>query len=174
MELNTDVSIEGLTKDQIEKLKKYGRADEELFRICWKEFLPSEGLTTISIAHLILIFQAYCLIYPIQPVTKGDDSGIITREFIIPSKLPDHEFEVKSKDISERMKSSTKFFFNFYQFLPDEIYHRLTCLFSSEATPQEHLDHCYSKHQCFFSGLFGTDWIINMEEDTQRLCILVQ
>lgn len=174
MELNTKKSNRNLNKNQINELEKYGRADKDLLRVCWEEFLPSADPTTdIRIDHLILIFQAYCLIYPVQPAKSGG-SGIKTQEYIIPSKLPAELSEEDKREINGRKKHYTKiFFFDFCQFLPDEIYYRLICLFSSEATPHECLPHCYSRSQCFFSGLSGTNWIIDMEEKAQRLKIMV-
>lgn len=155
MELKTDKRIDGLSKSQINKLNERGVTDYEVLKVCWKSFVTSE----VGIKHIILILQAYCLIYPLK----------LTAEYIIPSKLPD-KFRCPQL---KRMEACPTFYFDFHQFLPDEIYHRLICLITSEAKPQKHLPHCYSEKKCFFSGLMDTEWIIQMEVKEQRLKIMV-
>ena len=69
--------------------------------------------------------------------------------------------------LSQQIKS---FYFDFNEFLPDEIYHRLICLISTVAKPlSTKLCHHYSRQQCFFTGVLGTKMIIQMDEAQQRL-----
>ena len=171
MELTTktDEAIARLDNDQVFKLTKEGIADFKVLEVCWDRFLPHSDVT---IGHLCLIFQAYCLI---RPLPRDEDSSVspsdppADQKFLIPCKLPDEITDDRICKIAEQYKS---FYFDFNEFLPDEIYHRLICLISTVAKPlSTKLCHHYSRQQCFFTGVLGTNMIIQMDEAQQRLRI---
>lgn len=168
MELSTKNNEAELSNEQILKLVEEGVADLEVLNTCWKKYIPSsESPSAIGIDHLCLIFQAYCLIHPISK--PSDEEG--TRNFLIPCKLPD---EIENSTICRIIESYTPFYFDFNEFLPDEIYHRLICLISTMAKPpQPEICNYYSKQRCFFSGIMGTNLITEKDEARQRLKIKV-
>ena len=168
MELNIKDDVTELSTSQLQNLEKSGVADYEVLYACWKKMLSASESPCITVRHLCLIFQAYCLIYPIKGTLCAAKSEV--QKYIIPCKLPKNIDD----DVFKKMKKYATFFFDFYKFLPEEIYHRLICLAStySKVKIQEVYD-CYSKEICFFSNLEGTRWIIQMELEKQRLKVIV-
>ena len=168
MELTMN-DVTELSTSQLQNLVESGVADYEVLEACWKKMLSASELPFITVHHLCLIFQAYCLIYPIECTLCAAKSEV--QKYIIPCKLPPR---IVNADIFKRVKKYATFYFDFLKFLPEEIYHRLICLAStySEAIIQE-VYNCYSKESCFFSNLEGTRWIIQMELEKQRLKIMV-
>ncbi len=168
VELTTHDDVAKITLEQKRKLEKNGVADFEVFEVCWKEFVSAP----IGVHHLCLIFQAYCLLYPVQSISLCEGAGASeSNQFIIPCKLPDN---ILDQPVWFNMiKEFTTFYFDFHEFLPDEIYHRLICLASSYSEQNEDMPNCYSKRSCFFSRLYDTNWAIEMEEERQTLKIMV-
>jgi hypothetical protein len=169
MELTTDREEECIPQDQIKSVEKDGIAELDLLEACWRNFLP-EHLSDITIRHLCLILQAYCLIfpYPIQAETSDGAGEAPQEKFIIPCKLP-APFEESSWNVN-----CVNFYFDFYnRFLPIEIYHKLICLASSNAKPPSGSYNKYSRSRCIFYGLLGTKWWMEVEQDKQRLKIVV-
>lgn len=172
MELTTrnDEAIAHLRHDQVTKLTKEGIADFKVLETCWNRFLPtSDSPSVVTIHHLCLIFQAYCLICPLPRDEDSSKPRPADQKFLIPCKLPD---EIKDSRICKITEKYESFYFDFNEFLPDEIYHRLICLITTVAKPlSTKLCHHYSRQQCFFSGVLGTNMIIEMDEAQQRLLI---
>ncbi len=158
MEITVRDDVADLTLSQKRRLEKNGVADFEVFEVCWKKFVSEP----IKVRHLCLIFQAYCLMFPVAN----------QQQFIIPSKLPDN---IHIGQVCKVLEEYTTFYFDFNQFLPDEIYHRLICLASSycKVERSQRLSNCYSKRICFFSRLRDTNWVIEMEEENQTLKFMV-
>ena len=144
---------------QLQCLDSNGEADYEVFEACWK------GLSCISVDHLCLIFQAYGLIYPVE------HSADIPRNnnYIIPCKLPE---DIDNSDVYEGSLWTT-FYFDFFGFLPNEIYYQLMCLALSNCKAQCSIQNWYSKRKCFFVDLKDTNWIIELEQKNQRLKFMV-
>ena len=121
-----------LSTSQVLKFERDSIADLEVFSVCWK--LPVESLPEgfISVRQLCLIFQAYCLIVPVhcEGVSTADQPE--SQKFIVPCKLP---FTIQDDNVYQLSKSYATFFFDFYDFLPDEIYHRLICLAWKNSKP---------------------------------------
>ncbi|ORU95094.1 MAG: hypothetical protein A6F71_10540 [Cycloclasticus sp. symbiont of Poecilosclerida sp. M] len=156
---------------QVQQLKE-GFADLTVFKIIWEEFVASSS--AITVRHLCLIFQAYCLIYPVHSVDAcGITAGSDEQKYIIPCKLPDRINDEHICKIIENHDAT--FYFDFYEFLPDEIYHRLICLASEKCVikRKQRLHNCYSKNKCFFFNLFETNWVIKFQEGNQQLVIAV-
>ena len=147
-----------LDNTQDADLKK-GYADFSVFKIFWEDYVSTSS--AITVRHLCLIFQAYCLIYPVDSVNTSD-----VQKYIIPCKLPERNCDYKS------IENNYYFYINFFEFLPDEIYHRLICL-----APEKHIikrkPTFYSKRKCIFFGLLGTDLVIQFRESNQQLIISV-
>lgn len=162
----------------ITTLEVDGMADLKLLKFCWKKFL-SEAPCNIEIRHLCLILKAHCLIYPVEDSTtaagSGDNSAEVpAQKYIIPCKLPCEINMDKHKWVRTKSCGSAKFYFNFKRFLPDEIYHRLICLASSEAKPPGHShSNGYSSEKCIFYGILNTNWVIGIERVRHRLEIRV-
>ena len=172
VELNTKNSVRNLTKSQIGSLVAKGIADLKIIEVCWKEFVQS---ASINIQHLCLMFQAYCLIYPVQSsalANKKSRSNPARQDdfYMIPCKLPDI---ISDKKVYKAIKKFATFYFDFCQYLPDEIYHRLICLASTKCEGSSSLCNCYSKRSSFFVGLEKTNWFFDMEQENQRLKIMV-
>ena len=173
MELTTKNDEAHLSNEQVLKLTEEGIADFKVLEVCWNRFLPtSDSPSVVTIGHLCLIFQAYCLICPLP---RDEDSSVspsnppADQKFLIPCKLPDEITDDRICRIAEKYEF---FYFDFNEFLPDEIYHRLICLISTVAKPlSTKLCHHYSRQQCFFTGVLGTNMIIQMDEAQQRLRI---
>lgn len=139
----------------IRRLEKSGVADLKLLKACWKEDLP----TSVTLDQLCFIIQAYCLIFPLQR-----ESDEVAQEYIIPCMLPS---KFDGEDIS---KLSTTFYFDFQSFLPDEIYYKLIGLLSTRSNSR---GNCYSKLKCSFHSVCETNWIIEHEEEKQRIKVMV-
>ena len=154
-----------LETDQVLMFKKDSVADLKVFTACWKHSVESLPKGSITVHQLCLIFQAYCLIFPVQ--CEGPES----QKFIVPCKLP---FTIREDDdIYKLSESYATFFFDFYDFLPDEIYHRLICLAwknSKTVREQENVSKI-SKTACYFVNLEKTNWLI--EHEYQQLKIMV-
>ena len=155
---------------QILQLKE-GFADSTVFKKIWEEFVSSPS--AITVRHLCLIFQAYCLIYPVHSANAcGRAAGSAEQKYIIPCKLP---AEIENEHICKIIEHHSTFYFNFYEFLPDEIYHRLICLASQKCVikRKQRLHNCYSKRKCFFYNMLETNWVIEFHEGDQQLKIAV-
>ena len=178
MELKSKGSNVKLNNTQLVCLDSNGEADYEVFEACWEEYL-----SFISVDHLCLIFQAYGLIYPVKHSAYISSNYYIIRwivqayrliypvkprnNYIIPCKLP--EDIDKNSDVYEG-SSWTIFYFDFFKFLPNEIYYQLICLALSKCEAEDPRAHSkYSKRKCFFVNLKGTNWIIELEQENQRL-----
>ena len=187
MELNTKNYVQTLKQTQVQTLEDEGIADVEVLNECWKKFVSVPGSPPdIEIRHLCLILQAYCLIYPVQstlaecqdptPPSQSPASISVSKKekvqkYIIPCKLPDDLPECQVKKITNCRW--TTFFFEFEYFLPDEVYHRILCLASSEAKPPRKKCNVYSNKRCLYYGLFETNWIFKIEREKQRLKFMV-
>ncbi len=133
------------------ELEVTGKAKESLLRDCWKGYYDEAN--EASFRNLCLMLQAYCLIYPIKssqkliprppqsshsapsvsvsgslPATQpsrsqseGINASPSSRMFLIPCKLP------PLKDKEKGGIEGIKFYFDFCEFLPAEIYHRFIC-----------------------------------------------
>ena len=158
-----------LSNTQVQHLRN-GFADFGVFKIFWEVFVSSsDSPSAITVRHLCLIFQAYCLIYPVHSANAcGRTAGSAEQKYIIPCKLPEQ--------INDDRKSIySTFCFDFYEFLPDEIYHRLICLASEKCVikRKQRVHNRYSKRKCFFFNLLDTNWVIEFHEGNQQLIISV-
>lgn len=149
----------------ITNLEVDGIADLKLLKSRWKEFL-SEASCNIEIRHLCLMLKAHCLIYPVDS-TATRSAQVPAQKYIIPCKLRCKINMEKHKWV----RCSATFYFNFKKFLPDEIYHRLICLASSEAKPPDSHSNSYSSEKCIFYGIMNTNWMIGIERIRHRLKI---
>ena len=176
MELTVKNDIADLSPTQVQKLETEGVADFDVFKACWDKFLPTP--CAIEIRDLVLIFQAYCLVYPIhsmpkystcsQPELTGSQPEVC--KYIIPCKLPG---VICRRDVHRRSKKFSAFYIDFLQFLPNEIYHCLICLASSHCKVRVNAErNGYSKKGCFFVNLHETNWLIKMEQEQQQLKIM--
>ena len=157
MELKTTRKMPGVPSTLIKELEMNGIADLKLLEHCWKKFVAAPD---VEMRHLCLMLQANCLIYPVQPTSENS-----VEKYIIPSKLPSTIDMSKHSWVSE----CATFYFDFRKFLPDEIYHKLICLASSEANSKKS---CYSRKCCVFYGLSGTNWVMKMEEDRLEIGVM--
>ena len=162
-----------LSNTQAQHLRD-GFADFGIFKIFWEEFVSSSDRpSAITVQHLCLIFQAYCLIYPVHSVNAcGRTAGSAEQKYIIPCKLPE---QINDDRVRKSIDNHSTFCFDFYEFLPDEIYHRLICLASEKCVikRKQRVHNCYSKRKCFFFNLFDTNWVIEFHEGNQQLIISV-
>ena len=92
------------------------------------------------------------------------------QKYMIPYRLPDTFNGDDCLELIDNMEYAT-FYFDFYQFLPDQIYHRLICLAIARADPPCGCYNQYSCKKCNFFGLEETNWVIEIEESTHRLKI---
>ena len=170
MELTVEDDIAELDNSQLQRLNTNGVADSEVFEACWKKFLPTPS--GISVRHLCLIFQAYCLIYPVKciPVCPAEFTRNQVQDYIIPCKLPD---DIADEDVRKIIKDHSTFYFDFFNFLPNELYYRLMCLALSFCEAEEDIYNMYSKRRCLFVNLKDTKWVIELEQEKQRLKIIV-
>ncbi|SMN12513.1 hypothetical protein SPBRAN_1295 [uncultured Candidatus Thioglobus sp.] len=176
VELKTDKgSKERLLRNTQVLSLQDGVADYSVFEVFWKEFVAgSDSPSAITVRHLCLIFQAYCLIYPVHSVDAcGITAGSDEQKYIIPCKLPDRINDDRVCKIIENHDAT--FYFDFYEFLPDEIYHRLICLASKKCLirRKQCFYNCYSKSKCFFFDLLETNWVLEFQEEKQQLVIAV-
>lgn len=171
MELSTDKDESELSGEQEQLLERNGEVDLEVLKKCWKKFVSDN---VMEIHHLCLILQAYCLIYPVHSITDdGDDDGDDDLKYIVPCKLPPKIIDIATCHWSHDAPQFS-FCFDFKQFLPAEIYHRLICLATRDANPPTRRQkHKYSSNKCFFYNLEGTDWVMEMELNKQQLKIKV-
>lgn len=156
---------DGLKRSDVNKLER-GIVVSRVFDLYWKKFVS--GASDIEIRHLCLIFQAYGLIYPLQ----CRDGKL---EYIIPCKF---KSEIENKRIC-KVSEMCIFYFDFYKFLPEVIYHRLICLAlknreTQQQKKQGEYGDCFSKNRCYLTNINGRCWLFQMEEETQRLKIMFQ
>lgn len=161
VELCTKNSEAKLNRTQLRDLERDGVADFKVFEECWKKYLPAPT-SGVGIRHFCLIFQAYCLICPVESIESNCCEPSSEKN---PCKLPD----IPDSTWISKMDDCTTFYFDFYQFLPNEIYHRLICLASAQAKPDKKVPNCYSKRISFFGGLRRGNWVMEIEEVEQRL-----
>ena len=159
---------------QKQQVEQHGIADYGVFEICWEKFKSS----SITIQQLCLIFQAYCLIYPLQNCkdqNKDQEKVKPNMKYIIPCKLPE---VIRNKQICKEVQSEyATFYVDFQDYLPDEIYHKLICLALKNCDQHSRtgeLQKCFSKKMCYFADLKGTNWVFEMDEKTQQLKIMFQ
>ena len=160
VEIDPTENCDRIASEHVEHLES-GVASIELLTYYLKEFIS--GSSDITLDHLLLILRSYCLIFPLQPEPKplsSSEGGASYTEYIVPCKLPEN---LNYVDIPE--ERCCVFYFNFFQFLPDEIYHRLMCLASAASKPNMGERNKFSKQYCVFYNLHGTDWIIKPERD---------
>lgn len=157
MELKTTRKIPGLPSSLINELVRNGIADLKLLEHCWKDSITPD----VKIYHLCLMLQANCLIYPVQST-----SGNLVQKYIIPSKLP----ATIDMDKHSWVSGCATFYFDFKKFLPNEIYHKLICLASSEAKPPN--SNHFSSERCVFYELLGTNWVMEMEDDKLKIRVM--
>lgn len=152
---NSEIKVDRI---KIQTLERDGIADEELLKECWKM------TTELCIDQICSIFQAYCLIHPIP--SKEHE----IKKYIIPSKLPKELTNTRNQERVDRIsKCCNTIYFDFRQFLPDEIYYRLICLLLANSCPSKDSYNCYSKKLCLFYNIFETNWIVEHEENTKRI-----
>ncbi len=140
----------------------------EIFKHFLKEFISGSSDSIITLDHLLLILRSYCLIFPLQPEPNellGAEGGASSLKYIIPSKLL-YDLHVNDVTIPEEC---LVFYFDFRQFLPDEIYHRLMCLASAASKPKMGEHNKFSKQRCVFYNLHDTNWIIKPEREKHRM-----
>lgn len=174
-----------LTQEQIQRLETTGKADLEVLGVCWEKFVSSPESTSefkVTLNHLCLILQSYCLIYPVPSSTESraennsnstdssDPVEVNSRTFIIPCKLPE-QFEDPKKQC--KLRNFISFIFNFIDFLPAEIYHRLICLASRDSKPPSGYKNKFSGRKCFIRNLFDTHWVMELDSDQHKLCFQV-
>ena len=170
MELKLSNDVPGVQQKLVSKLAKTGEADIKLLKVCWeKEELLSPP--KIDIHHLCLILQAYCLIYPILSIVDSDTNSnsepakSTTSSYIIPCKLPPEYKDPRNRKLVDPFT----FVFDFIDFLPDEIYHRLICLGLKHAKPPRGYPNVFSSKKCFFQNLKDTNWIMEIDAEKHKL-----
>ena len=176
MELSLEKNEEGVPQSKLLTLTEDGIADIDLLKECWKQYLPkSDSPSAITVHHLCLILQAYCLIYPVPLPKKATDCSLssgnmasedVVQQFIIPCKLPK---DLDDKKCEMDPNYCCTFYFDFEGFLPEEIYHRLIFLVPKTDTPSEC---CYSNKRCTL-WLMDTKWVFEIEKEKHRLKIMV-
>lgn len=180
VELKSSRSIKNKLTRQLDDT---GIAPKDLLLKCWEKYLrePIEA----SFYQMRLMMQAEGLIHPIKRVsesTEPSDEKSTPQEksltaaanekklqYLIPCKLPD-----KSKEEMVNCTGWITFYFDFKQFLPEEIFHRLICkmLAISQACPS--FDNPYlSKNVCQFNNIDDCLWTVELEGQSQRLKISV-
>ncbi len=171
VEIKPNDSYEGITNEHIRSLKR-GVAYRDIFKHFLKEFISGSSDNIITLDHLLLILRSYCLIFPLQPEPnalsspEGANGGASSLKYIIPSKLLD---DLHVNDVTIPEEKCCVFYFDFCQFLPDEIYHRLMCLASAASKPKMGERNKFSKQRCMFYNLYGTNWIIKAERKKHRM-----
>lgn len=140
--------------------------EEEVLVKFWKEeFKSASGsLSDDGTHHLCLVLQAYCVIYP----TTGGCAD--AKKYMIPCKFPEDVDIMKECTFVD---GCATFYFDFQKFLPDEIYHKLICLASTEARPKEcgRSNRFYAKC-CIFYNLLGTNWVMELEEHKLKIRVI--
>ena len=169
-EVESESDAGRLSTTQVLRFKRDGIADLDVFSACWK--LPVESLPedSITVRQLCLIFQAYCLIFPVQCEDVSAAGPPESQKFIVPCKLP---LTIQDDNGYRLSECFVTFYFDFYDFLPDEIYHRLICLALkiSKTKKGRHLVNKLSKRSCFFANMEKTKWLI--EHEYQQLKVMV-
>ena len=156
-------NAEYVKNDQVLKFEKDSIADLDVFTACWKHSVESLPKGSITVHQLCLIFQAYCLIFPVQA------GQLESQKFIVPCKLP---FTIKDEQVYKVAKSFPAFYFYFSDFLPDEVYHRLICFaWKNSTSKMQGVGKILSKRSSFFSNLFNANCVI--EQEHQRLKIMI-
>ncbi len=165
VEITPHKIYDGIANEYIRPLKR-GVAYMKLFEHFLMKFIS--GSSVITLNHLLLILRSYCLIFPLQLEASPEsaDSGASYQEYIVPCRLRD---DLDDKDVDILEERCCVFYFDFYQFLPDEIYHRLMCLASAASIPKTGKCNKFSKQCCVFYNLHGTNWIIKVEREKHRM-----
>ncbi len=186
-----------LVGGDIRELEVTGKAKESLLRDCWKGYYNEAD--EASFRHLCLMLQAYCLIYPIEssqkpipspprpshsapstsiegssPATqpsRSQSEGVRTpppsRMFLIPCKLPLKEEE------DEGELRLIKFYFDFCEFLPAEIYHRFICRMLAETNKADKAE--FSRTWCKFYEVLDCPLLkVNIVEEEHLLVVSVR
>ncbi len=171
VEIKPDDNYEGIANEHIRSLRE-GVAYMEIFKDFLKKFISGSSDNIITLDHLLLILRSYCLIFPLQPESntlsspEGAEGAASSLKYIIPSKLL---YDLHVKDVTIPEEECLVFYFDFRQFLPDEIYHRLMCLASEASKPKIGECNKFSKQRCMFYNLHGTNWIIKLEREKHRM-----
>ncbi len=167
VEIKPNDSYDGIANEHILPLKR-GVAYRELFEHFLNKSISGSS-DIITLDHLLLILRSYCLIFPLQPALsspEGAVGGASCPKYIVPCKLPD-DLNDNYVDIPE--EKCCVFYFDFCQFLPDEIYHRLMCLASTASKPKMGKCNKFYKKHCVFYNLHDTNWIIKLEREKHRM-----
>jgi hypothetical protein len=157
MELETESDV--ACREQRIALVKDGIADFRLLCDCWEK-----NPVKLSPNILCLICQAYCLICPVpreDKPPKEDEKEDENKEFIVPCKLPRNN----NIDRSFLEFHFGTFFFDFSDFLPDEIYYRLICLALKDCKTKYTL----SKRKCFFRNIDDASWLFELENSRVKI-----
>ena len=159
----------GISNCQVLQFERDSIAEFDIFSACWRLSVESLPKDILTVRQLCLIFQAYCLIFPVHCESISTAEQLQSQKFIVPCKLP---FTFEDMEQVTKVAESTfaTFYFDFHDFLPDEVYHRLICLAWKNSKGQEEGNRL-SKRSCFFVSLNETNWLI--QHEYQRLKVMV-
>lgn len=150
---------------------KQGEISLDVLRQLWSDHeqaLPESEL--VDAEKLSIILQAYCLIHPVLSSEAKSDAG--SPHYIVPSMLPC--LGDLKKDIFECTLPWMEFYFNFDKFLPIEVYHRLVCMFLSEAhKSSRQRNYQLSDRTCCFQKVQNCKWKLELEASEHRIKISV-
>lgn len=177
----------------VSRLIREGIASKGILLELWSEFLSTEVANKEeSFHHLCTILKAYCLIYPLNDGTLSNsedknelssntssDAESVTEptatnndHFLVPCLLPEKIDGIKDDDHLEWVT----FYFDFKKFLPEVIYHRFICQLI--ANYQKATSSCHTRARpqftntwCYFKGIHGCNWKIELLRDLHRLKI---
>ena len=196
MRLNLDGDSKGVAKNLVATFCETGKADIALLENCWRQYLADTNV--ISLRHLCLLLQAYCLIFPLNP-SEGKQCSESTQneEAAVESGSSDtcgNSVDGSNVDGNSTAESKlylipcklprivkpkcevpeeawTSFYFNFNGFLPAEVYHKFLCKHLM-ITPISSKDNSFSQEECIiFTD--NENWRIRYKEFDHKLEVAV-
>ncbi len=159
--------------EDLQCLEDSGIACERLLIKRWEMYYVAEKGVTFR--EVCLMLQAYGLIFPkssLLPDQKNNSPGTAppsTCDFLVPCMLPE-----RMEDTDSENWGNISFEFDFGDFLPKVVYHRLICLILRRSKPQKAREAELTSTYCKFSDVAGYEssrWKIEIVEHKLRVIV---
>ena len=159
------------------RLQETGIASKSLLREKWADFI-SESEPDISFRQLCLMLQAYCLIFPLKEFKSqrkpeiSSSYDVNEETFLVPSMLPE---KVEEDEVDCDIPWAV-FYFNFDNFLPEDIYHRLICIMLANTEDHSSVEVMpkFSKLWSCFYDIDESHWKFEFQRDYHKLKVSIQ
>ena len=156
-----------ISNKEIRDVEKTSIATTKFLQKIWKDIVKKPDF----FEKLCLILQAHCLIYPL--CDQSDEGRNGDQKYLVPCKI---KKEKSDEDIIGD-KTGFTFYFDFDEYLPEVIYHKLICSMLYHSTPPElkkkATNPIKSSTQCYFKYVKKREWMLEIDKEKSILKVFV-